>query len=373
MDQLPANGPHQHGEGYVPDRATSRDLILTCELSPGDVVMMTAAVRDLHLAYPGRFRTDVRTSAAEIWENNPYLTVLDDSDPSVRKIAMRYDLIHQSNQGPYHFIHGYVRHLEDELGLRIPVTGFRGDIQLSELEKSWMNQVEEDGIGWRDDFWIIVAGGKYDFTAKWWDPRRFQRVVDHFEGRIKFVQCGEANHWHPRLRGVIDLVGKTDLRQFIRLMYHAAGVVSPVTFAMHLAAAVPVKPGRAKNRACVVVAGGREPSQWEKYGHHRYLETNGALPCCDQGGCWKSRCQPVGDGDEKDSPANLCIFPVPVAPDLQIARCMDLITEDDVIRAIELYHQGGAYSYLAHDNAPAPRESREPIGELDALPAPAAV
>ena len=158
---------------------------------------------------------------------------------------------------------------------------------------------------------------------------------------------------------MIDLVGKTDLRQFIRLMYHAAGVVSPVTFAMHLAAAVPVKPGRVKNRACVVVAGGREPSQWEKYGHHRYLETNGALPCCDQGGCWKSRCQPVGDGDDKDSPANLCVFPVPVAPDLQIARCMDLITAADVIRAIELYHQGGAYSYLTRDVdsvAAAPRE-----------------
>ena len=80
-----------------------------------------------------------------------------------------------------------------------------------------MSQVEEDPIGWREDFWIIVAGGKYDFTAKWWDPRRFQQVVDHFAGRIQFVQCGEANHWHPRLRGVIDLVGKTDLRQFIRL------------------------------------------------------------------------------------------------------------------------------------------------------------
>jgi hypothetical protein len=347
MGQSTCNVQPENGEAQSPAETVTHDLILTCDLSPGDVLMMTAAVRDLHLAYPGQFRTDVRTSAGALWENNPYVTPVDEEGSTVRSIPMRYDLIHQSNQGPYHFIHGYVRHLEDELGLRVPMTAFRGDIHLSDLEKNWMSQVEEEPIGWRDDFWIMVAGGKYDFTAKWWDPGRFQQVVDHFAGRIQFVQCGEASHWHPRLRGVIDLVGKTDLRQFVRLMYHAAGVVSPVTFAMHLAAAVEVKPGRAKNRACVVVAGGREPSQWEKYGHHRFLETNGALPCCDQGGCWKSRCQTVGDGDEKDSPANLCILPVSVAPELQIPKCMDLISADDVVRAIELYHRGGAFSYLA--------------------------
>lgn len=327
-------------------RASSRDLILTCNLSPGDIVMMTAAVRDLHREHPGRFRTDVRTTAAAIWSHNPYITPLRDDAPGVEKLEMRYDLIQQSNEGPHHFIHGYVKHLEEELGVRIPVTKFRGDIHLSEQEKGWINQVAEEGIGWNQDFWIIVAGGKYDYTAKWWDPSRYQAVVDHFAGRIKFVQCGEANHWHPRLNGVIDLVGKTDLRQFIRLMYHASGVVCPVTFAMHLAAAVEVKPGRPLNRACVVIAGGREPSQWEKYGHHRFLETNGALRCCDNGGCWKPRCQPVGDGDDKDRPENLCFYPVEVASSLVIPRCMDMITEKDVIRAIEMYHDGGALTYL---------------------------
>ena len=81
-----------------------------------------------------------------------------------------------------------------------------------------MSQVEEEGqlVGAMISG-SIVAGGKYDFTAKWWDPRRFQQVVDHFEGRIQLVQCGEASALHPRLHGVIDLVGKTDLRQFVRL------------------------------------------------------------------------------------------------------------------------------------------------------------
>ena len=316
-------------------------LILRCSLSPGDVVMLTAAVRDLHRAQPNRFLTDVRTPAEQLWENNPYLTRLDERDPSVRTIEMEYPLVHQSNSRPYHFVHGYVHYLEEQLGVRIPVTEFKGDIHLSDQEKGWMSQVQE--LGHDGPFWIMMAGGKYDFTAKWWNPAWYQRIVDHFRGRIQFVQCGEADHWHPRLAGVIDLIGKTDIRQFVRLMYHADGVVCPVTFAMHLAAAVETKPPKPKNRACVVIAGGREPSHWEAYPHHQFLHTNGALKCCDAGGCWKSRCQQVGDGDQKDY--DLCVDPVKVRDDLQIAKCMHMITPQDVIRAIERYYEGGALRY----------------------------
>jgi ADP-heptose:LPS heptosyltransferase len=328
------------GRDTVP-QAVPRRLILKCSLSPGDIVVMTAAVRDLQRAYPGRFLVDVRTTGPEIWENNPHLTPLRGDDPDVRRIDMHYPLIHHSNQRPYHFIHSYVKYLEEQLGLAIPLTEFKGDVHISDAEKGWISRVEETGF--RGHFWIVIAGGKYDFTAKWWDPARAQAVVDHFRGRILFVQCGEVDHWHPRLHGVLDLVGQTDLRQFIRLMYHADGVLCPVTFAMHLAAAVETRPGMPLNRPCVVVAGGREPSHWEAYTHHQYIGTNGALLCCDAGGCWRSRCQPVGDGDEKD--LSLCLDPVQISPDLRIARCMNIITEADVIRRIEMYYEGGSLRY----------------------------
>ncbi|ADG66880.1 ADP-heptose:LPS heptosyltransferase-like protein [Planctopirus limnophila DSM 3776] len=313
-------------------------LLLRCRLSPGDIVMMTAAVRDLHRAHPGRFLTAVDTSASSLWEHNPWVSIFNEADPDVRVIDMHYPLINSSNTAPYHFIHGYAQFLEQQLDLKIPLSVFKGDIHLSPLEKSWMSQVEE--TGYRGPFWILMAGGKFDFTAKWWNPEFYQQVVDHFHGRIQFVQCGESGHWHPPLRGVINLIGKTDVRQFVRLMYHADGVVCPVTFAMHLAAAVETKPGRPKNRAAVVIAGGREPSHWEAYPHHQFLHTNGALPCCDQGGCWKSRCQPVGDGDSKDQ--SLCLRPVKVNEKLQIAQCMHMISPQDVIRAIERYYEGGS-------------------------------
>ncbi|MEO6784628.1 MAG: glycosyltransferase family 9 protein, partial [Chthoniobacteraceae bacterium] len=182
--------------------------------------------------------------------------------------------------------------------------------------------------------------------------------VDHFKGRILFVQIGAEGDHHPALRGVLDLRGRTDVRQLIRLVHHSAGVLSPVTGVMHLAAAVPVRDGRPLNRPCVVVAGGREPSHWEAYPHHQFLHTLGALPCCDNGGCWKSRTVPLGDGDKRDQ--SLCVDvvnPPKRRPPIQnsklkiqnsqpLPRCMSMITAADVIRAIERYHEAGAYPWM---------------------------
>jgi ADP-heptose:LPS heptosyltransferase len=317
-----------------------RKLILRNFLSPGDIVMLTAAVRDLHQMYPNQFITDVRTSCPPIWENNPFITPLSEDDSEVEIIDCHYPLINKSNESPYHFIHGFIEYLNECLGLCVRPTVFRGDIHISPLEKTWMSQVEEI-IHQSIPFWIIVAGGKHDYTIKWWDHLRYQQVVDHFHKRILFVQVGESGHEHPPLQNVIDLRGRTDLRQLIRLVYHAQGVLCPVTLLMHLAAAVEVRSSMPKNRPCVVVAGGREPPHWEAYPHHQFIHRAGALLCCDNGGCWKSRTLPLGDNDEKDHLEHLCVDVIGSLP-----RCMDLITPLDVIRAIEVYFEGGAISYV---------------------------
>jgi hypothetical protein len=364
-----------------------RKLLLINLLSPGDIMMMTAAVRDLHRAHPGQFTTDVYTSVGEIWENNPYVTRLPYSverlgeqtepgndrerlvpsrdlkiiveDPDIEVFDCAYDgeyqaSINRSNQNAYHFIHGYAQDLEQKLGVRVPVTEFKGDIHISQQEKSWMSQVQELGVN--DNFWLIFSGGKYDYTAKWWNPASYQAVVDHFKGRILFVQCGDPAHFHPPLDGVLNLIGKTSARQLIRLMYHATGVISPVTFAMHLAAAVPMRTFDQNghklpaNRPCIVLAGGREAVHWEAYPHHQYMHTVGALPCCTRGGCWKSRCQTVGDNDPKDE--NLCLYPVRVSETLQIGKCQTMITPEMVCESISLFYEGGL---LRYNNESSPR------------------
>jgi ADP-heptose:LPS heptosyltransferase len=311
--------------------ARPRKLILRNFQSPGDIVMLTAAVRDLHRCHPGAFLTDVRTPCPGLWEHNPYLTPLSEDDPAVEVVDCHYPLIDRSNQEPYHFIHGFIEDLNDRLGLAVRPTEFRGDIHISDAEKAWFDRVEgEEGTG--RPFWVFASGGKYDYTAKWWSARRYEEVVEHFRGRLDFVQVGEDSHHHPPVRGAIDLRGQTTLRQLVRLVYHADGVISAVSLLMHLAAAVEVRPGRLRSRPCVVVAGGREPPHWVAYPHHQFIHTMGALPCCDAGGCWKSRAVALGDGDEKDRPGELCVDTVGDLP-----RCMDLITAEEVIRRVELY------------------------------------
>lgn len=307
-----------------------RKLILVNHQSPGDIVMLTAALRDLHLLYPHQYLTDVRTSCPMLFENNPFITPIADDDAEAEIIEMNYPLIHQSNDLPYHFIHGFIQYLNFRLGTAIYPTSFRGDIHLADEEMSWMSQVEEI-TGDATRFWIIVAGGKFDFTCKWWDPERYQAVVDHFAGRIRFVQVGETGHNHAPLRNVVDLRGQTTLRQLLRLVYHSAGVLTPVSLLMHLAAAVPL-PDQVRLRPCVVVAGGREPMQWEAYPGHQFIHTIGSLSCCSTGGCWRSRVLPLGDGDEKDHPDQLCLQPVGFLP-----KCMDMISARHVIDRIEMY------------------------------------
>jgi ADP-heptose:LPS heptosyltransferase len=338
-----------------------RKLILKNWQSPGDIVMLTAAVRDLHRCHPGEFLTDIRTPCPALWEHNPYRTPLDENDPDVELIECHYPLIHKSNQTPYHFLHGFIEFLNQRLNLSIAPTEFRGDIHISDDEKAWFSRVE-GMMGPCRPFWLLVSGGKLDFTIKWWDWRRYQEVVDYFRGRIDFVQVGEAGHHHPPLDGVIDLRGETTLRELVRLVYHAQGVLTPVSLLMHLAAAVPVKPGMPKSRPAVVVAGGREPPHWVAYPHHQFIHTVGALRCCDDGGCWKSRTLPLGDGDDKDRPEALCVDPVGELP-----RCMDMITSEEVVRRISSYFDGGAVQYLGHTDAPPihndestePRETKE--------------
>lgn len=315
--------------------------------------MLTAAVRDLYHHHSDKYEIAVDTSCKEIWDNNPYLsdfkysekdgiTISEEGD-KVQVIDCHYPLINESNQKPYHFIHGYRKFLQAELGVHIPQGDFKGDIHLSENEKLGISKLEKMGID--NDFWIIAAGGKFDYSTKWWPKDYYQKVVDHFEGKITFVQIGLSEHHHSPLNNVINLIDKTSIREFILLVYHSIGTVSPISFPMHASAAVPTKESKPKNRAAVVIAGGREPPHWEAYPNHRFLSTNGALSCCDNGGCWKSRCHKVGDGDDKEKDENLCLFPILKQDNISYPKCMDMIKPQDVTRSIEMYYEGGSLKY----------------------------
>lgn len=294
--------------------------------SPGDICMLTAAVRDLKAAYPG-MRINVDTSARCLWDNNPYL----DRTVSVRDadvvIDADYPLIHESNKVPYHFIHGFRKHLETRLGLPIPSGAAKLDIHLSLLEKAILNPAVPER------YWIINAGHKDDFTAKMWEFSRYCEVVDRLQGVVTFVQIGSDEHQHKPIPGAINLIGKTPGRRLLPLMYRAAGVLTGVSYPMHLSMMDVCPELGIAMRPCVCIAGGREPLTWYNQPNMHAFHTSGLLPCCSSGGCWRSRVTPLNDGSPCDH--SLCENPVVGASGQVIPKCMQVISVDSVVDRIK--------------------------------------
>lgn len=308
---------------WYPRQTTgARQLVLKNHLSPGDVLAMTAALHSLHVAHPSKFVTAVDTSADAFFENSPDVTARAGLD-SPEEIHMHYPLINQCNQRAVHFLQGYCDFLADVLKVPVPLLTNRPLLYVGKRERAWLNQVQEV-FGYKGDFWLVSAGRKDDFTCKFWGTENYQRVVDALHGEVVFVQVGAAEHHHPPLRGVLNLVGETDLRQLVRLVHHAKGVLCGVTLLHHLAAAL--------EKPCVTIMGGREPVQWNAYPKCHLLHTIGCLPCCKDGGCWRSRVVKLNDGSEQDN--SLCEHPVPGVE--TVPRCMALIHPEEAVAKIRL-------------------------------------
>ncbi len=319
-------------------------IVIRNTQSPGDFIVMSAAIRDLSIAHPGRFEIIVDVPQPAVYQHNPHIKGIGKLGHGLRQVVGQYPLIHRSNQNKgIHFLWGFIEDLNKKLKANAVLTDFRPDLHLTAEEKL------APPCGVKKPYWVFVSGGKKDFTAKWWSPQNWQSVVDLMASKgHTMVQVGGGSHIHPPINNVVDLYNKTSFRELMRLIYHSDGVMSIVTCLMHIAAAF--------NKPCVVVAGGREGWWWEAYNEenrltnmrhgqpqwappqpdhfvpHKYLHTIGMLDCCKKGGCWKSKIEPIG--------ASVCLKPVK-QNNVTIPHCMQLITPEIVVEAASWYYQNG--------------------------------
>lgn len=301
-------------------------MALYSSLSPGDIIVMSCAIRELARAYP-RVKVAVRTSIPDVWRNNPYLS----SPDGMPVYEVGYTrAIQVSNTKRLHFASGYVHELNAIFGLRLKLSDLRPDLHLSTAERN--TQV----CGVERPYWVVVAGGKRCFVTKWWDPAYYQRVVEQVPQR--WVQIGRTEHVHSPLRGVVNLLDRTTLREALILIANSEGVLCPLTFAMHAAAAF--------NKPCVCVAGGREPWWWEAYTDetwrlnvareppsdfvpHVFMHSIGELPCSMERGCWRTQVDSPDAGKNCTSLKRGPTIPQP--------ECLNRITPEAVAAAIRGY------------------------------------
>jgi len=269
--------------------------------------MFTPVVRDYKAAYP-EDEIGVFSAGPEIWLNNPYIdrSITPDNADVVYDIGPG-KVTRGSKTNGLHITAAFRESLQENCGKQIKQGPFKPDIYLSEQEKA--HRVIEG------KYWVINTDTG-PFTAKRWRSERFQELVDEMP-EITFVQVGLAKDNWIRLKGdnVIDMIDRTDIRELFSLVYNAEGCISLISSLMHVAAAF--------DKPCVVLAGGREPFTFEKYANHAYIDKTGTLECCKLKACWHNALGACKDNDG------------------EVSHCMELISVDEVKRAVKSYYAGG--------------------------------
>lgn len=290
------------------------DLIFKQWQAPGDLLMLTCAIRDLHLMYPDKFRTDVFCCYPEVFFNNPYITYFP-KDGTVEVIDLEYAAT-RDKLAPlgYHFSSVFHFMFNEMFNLKLMKTSMRPDIYLTRDERS--DKIVER-LELEKPYWIINCGVKQDIPVKGYPPSLWQKAVDILvEEGIKLYQVGSHNDIHPTISRIKSLVGKTEnLRDYFSLVYHSSGCINHVSMQMHVAAAF--------HKPSVVVAGGREDCRWETYPDHRYLNTIGIMDCCQERGCWVSTIQD-------------CKHPYKDTP---YATCLSIIEPERIANEVLNYHR----------------------------------
>lgn len=354
-----------------------RKILFRHNRALGDTLMFTAGIRDFKLLFP-EISINAKTSFPELFANNPYIDgAITNNTPGVECYTVGYPTIQHCNGTFNHFTSAFLFDMIAMTDGHKPLIMSIGELcsafsggRVGDMDCKFHegDKAKEPFVSWRKRFksitekafrkcgdlhmsdsekktkiisanydieryWVIAPGGKRDCTAKIWDWRKFQKVIDHFDGYIKFVVIGKRDLLVEPLRGTINLVGKLKIRELLPLVYHADGCVSGVSFLMHLAAAIPPR-NKKEIKPCVSIYGGREPVSFTGY-DHQILHTIGAMPCCDYGGCWVSHLSP----DQEKATGRICNHIVSRGG-RKIQQCMDMISADDVIRAIEIYYQG---------------------------------
>jgi ADP-heptose:LPS heptosyltransferase len=317
-------------------------LLRIKNLAPGDILMATGLARDLHRATGGKHRVGVSAKFHDTRRHSPYIDdAITPETPGVQVVDLTYK-IEWFQKKLIHFCQWPHRAFEQATGIPVPLTEPHADIHIQP------DEAVRPAIQGR--YWIVVPGGKVDMPIKIWSQVRFQEVVDKLRARgLRFVQEGstKSDCRHPALRHVTNVVGLTSLRDFICNIRHADGVICAESFPMHAAAAL--------HKPCVVLAGGRvEPwsfeysNDWDMFKSpcapvtvpHRFLHTLKLLDCCRSRGCWTQRLTPLRDGNRR-ADRNLCKQPVTGEERQPVAKCLDMITTEHVLDAVQWYYDQG--------------------------------
>jgi len=284
---------------------------------------MECAIHSICEQYPNQYQFSVQSCCSDIFHFHPNVTRL--MQKPDRIIEMHYPTIHKCSQWDVRYLSGYVEYLGEQLNLKLRTSCNRPHIYFSQDELSRAKQVT-------GEYAVICSSFKDDYQTKNWGFDNWQAVVDWVikEKGIKVVQVGEQHHNCKLLKGAVNLIGRTNIRQLFLLAKYAKFGLGHESFLHHVFAAVN------DGTPFVCVSSGWNPSKWASYpGPETYITKQGSLTCCKAKGCFKARFAPRNKDDK-----SVCERPTKVGLET-VGECMKMVSVDEVTRAIQDFYTGG--------------------------------
>jgi hypothetical protein len=266
-------------------------------ISPGDDLLCTAVLHEL--ASRHREKIWMMSNYPELFAGNASVAHVVPVEDRYREYAglleSKYEFLQYAAVRPEQDMSvPPARHIIAELCASAKITG-----RVALRPYFFLTETEKKKYDWAQGMIAIQSSGlaaKLPMRNKQWFPERFQAVISDLKRDFKFVQLGSAGD--PPLTDVIDLRGKTSIRESAAVLANCRLHVGTVGFLMHLA--------RAVECPAVIIFGGREAPWQSGYGCNVNLYS--AVPCAP---CWLW---------------NRCDYN---------RLCMDTITAQEVIRAVE--------------------------------------
>lgn len=228
--------------------------ILSFGDSLGDNLLLTTLARELNAR--GFKNVWIKCDHPKLFGNNPYVklvlpynTLLSTTVLNllgVKTASPRYTTYHKETDRDKIPEKHIILKMADSLGLK-------GKIDTT---PNFFFEGDEAQQGKLADRQIVIttstSGSLVSMANKEWYAQRYQQVVDSFYPEYQFVQLGAKND--APLNNVIDMRGRSTLRESAAILKNSLLAVTHVGFTMHLA--------RAVNCPAVVIYGGREtPAQ----------------------------------------------------------------------------------------------------------------
>lgn len=254
------------------------DIFISFGISAGDDLLCTIIAQQLRRK--GYKKIWIGTGFPEIFLNNPHVDkALKQNEHGHISLFFRKYLqaIKVNHIHPWYTVHNKItdqdiipdKHIIykmcDKVNVAYPEQ-LRPNIYLSEREKLQGklsdNQVCIQSTG---------SGARQYMQTKDWLPERFVEVVSELLKDYTVIQIGSLND--QLLPGVIDMRGKTSIREAAAILYHSQFFVGLVGFLMHLA--------RSVNCRSVIIYGGRERP--DQSGYEENINLYSAVPCSP---CW---------------------------------------------------------------------------------------